>query len=295
MTTSPAPRPIAIALILLAFVVEGCTTIKAGPGGARDGSVASLPARDTLVSLPRPPIVLAENRDTLAIARLTATRTRWSELYDRTDARPLDVEQMPFLTRTRDGRRFLAATGARALARGEPAASCPVIGVAEAPQGTPLPAVATEAISSCLAALPPGQAGCGCRLAAVNGYLTVPQEEMGFATGATARLSVPALDRDQLLVADDIGAGAPVVLRGPTGPVGAVRRLQGEAVKVSLAGVANPFHGRAIPVGFRRGRIAERIYATDPEGRRLVLLIGFEPDELARGAGAWLAWPKMPV
>jgi hypothetical protein len=69
--------------------------------------------------------------------------------------------------------------------------------------------------------------------------------------------------------------------------------VHGENDSVTLSFLSNERHfdGFRIPVGFRRGRIAERIYLADADGNRLSLLIGFEPDELAGRAGAWLAWP----
>lgn len=52
-----------------------------------------------------------------------------------------------------------------------------------------------------------------------------------------------------------------------------------------------PFRGTAIEVGWRRGRIAQRLYLQDAAGRRVSLLLGFPPDDLAAYAAAWLAFP----
>ena len=63
------------------------------------------------------------------------------------------------------------------------------------------------------------------------------------------------------------------------------------AVTLDLLKTGSKFTGRSIPVGFRRGRVAERIYVSDSEGHHLTVLVGFAPGELADTAAAWLAWP----
>lgn len=51
------------------------------------------------------------------------------------------------------------------------------------------------------------------------------------------------------------------------------------------------FTGAAIDVGWRRGRIARRLYLQDAAGRRISLLLGFTPEDLEDYAAAWLAFP----
>jgi hypothetical protein len=98
-----------------------------------------------------------------------------------------------------------------------------------------------------------------------------------------------SLGIDLLLVAEETGAGE-AILRDLRGPVAHLARGENNRVTLNFLPTGRQFDGYRIPVGFRRGRIAERIYAIDADGNRLSLLIGFEPDELASGAGAWLAW-----
>jgi hypothetical protein len=50
------------------------------------------------------------------------------------------------------------------------------------------------------------------------------------------------------------------------------------------------YHGRWVPEGFRRGRLAEKLYLTDEAGERLIALIGYSPAELADREGELAAW-----
>lgn len=243
--------------------------------------------RANLVTLPRPPIIAAPDAEGLSLARLTAQRTRWADLYRRPDARLVSVDALPFLYRTAEGQRFLEAEVPRAIARGEPPEICPATVTTTDAPGIALPDLAEQTLDRCLARLR-DHPGCGCRLLAIGDFLTVPREEMSFATGTTARLRAPELGLDAVLVAEKTGERT-VLLRGLAGPVGEITRDEDRTVTVALRGLR--FTGRTIPVGYRRGRIAERIYATDASGRRLSLLIGFSPDELAKGAAGFLAWP----
>lgn len=276
-------------LILLASSLTACTR-EAPVAEVAIGAGAAVPfSGDRLVSLPRPPILAATDSETLTMARMNAERTSWEDLYQRREAQLVSVEALPFLQRSAEGRRFLAATGNRVIARGMPAEMCPATAVEIRPQPTSLETLVGQALSRCLDRLRPRHPDCGCRVVAVNDFLTVPREEMSYASGTTARLRVPALGLDEVLVAED--DGEMTLIRGLAGPVARIARLPGEGVRIDLVRQGRSFEGRSIPVGYRRGRIAERMYATDPSGARMSLLIGFSPDELAERAAAWLAWP----
>lgn len=243
-----------------------------------------------MIVLDRPPIIAAQRPEELVLAARAAEGADPAELIARPSSRWVRVDALPYLTQTEAGRRFLAAAMPRALARGMPAEFCPAAETAAAP-GAGRAEAARAALQGCLAGLGPGHEECGCRVVALDQVVTVPREEMVYATGVSARMRVPGLGLDLMLVAEDAAAGE-TVLRDLVGPVARIEHGPGDAVTVVFARSDRRFEGFRIPVGFRRGRLAERIYALDGEGTRLSLLIGFEPDELAGHAAAWLAWPK---
>lgn len=259
------------------------------------------PAQDIeqqrVIVLERPPIIAVQGREEMPLAIRAAERADPDELFGRQDARRVGVDALPFLTRTEAGRRFLGAARPRALARGMPPQFCPAVAAAEGPSdkapGAGRAAAVEAVLGSCLDRLGPAREGCGCRVIALDDVLAVPREEVAYATGVSARLQVPELGLDLLLVAEDVpGAPGEVLLRGLGGPLARVVPGPEESVTVKLLDQDRRFEGYRIPVGFRRGRLAERIYATDAAGHRLRLLIGFDPAELADHAGAWLAWPR---
>ena len=319
--------------------------------GCGDGPLEAVSAREPMeerlhlqrmLVLERPPVIAVQGPAEMPLATRAAGGADAGELERRAGARWVTTDALPFLTQTQAGRAFLAAEGPRALARGDPAEFCPAVAVAGTGAGAtgrgtaPVEGaraqaagagVARRAIAGCLDQLGPDDAGCGCRVIALGDVVTVPRDEMAYATGVSARMRVPAHGIDLVLVAEDLPAaaaakaaaeaaaetaaeaggdvsgddsgdisGEATLLRDLAGPVAWLIDEPGDRVAVIFAETAGPlagrrFEGRGIPVGFRRGRLARRIYATDAEGSRLSLLVGFEPSELAGRAGAWLAWP----
>ena len=243
-----------------------------------------------MVVLSHPPIIAATRPEDLPVALRIAERSDPAELSRRESARWIGVDALPFLTSTESGRRFLAAAAPRALARGMPPELCPVAVAAKGAPGTSRAEVAGQALQKCLAQLGPARPGCGCRIVALDDLVTVPREDLAYATGTSARMRSASLGIDLLLVAEEVSGGG-TLLRDLHGPVARLVRGENDAVTLSFHATGRRFDGFRIPVGFRRGRIAERIYVVDADGNRLSLLIGFEPGELADRAGAWLAWP----
>ena len=276
-----------IASFLLIAALGGCS-------GANSGtSVAPAPPLNTFIVVDAPPIVEAQNREQMALALLQAGRIDPDRLLSRADAQRVPVTQLPYLARTPVGQAFLDLSAPRAIARGSPPEACPATGIAGGEEAAGIRTTAAGlAIGRCLDALPPEHEICGCRVLALDNVLTVPREEMSYAEGTAARLISEELGINTLLVAEATANGD-VVLRDLRGRVGVLRRLGGERVEVELAGApAAVLEGRAVPVGFRRGRLAERILLNDPEGRRAHLLIGFSPEELETLAGLPLREPE---
>lgn len=243
-----------------------------------------------MIVLENPPVIAADDAADLAEAANVAERADPDLLGGRLEARRVRVDALPYLIGSVEGQRFLQATGPRAIARGDPALSCPAIGISLPTEPTSRAALARAALSDCTADLPADAADCGCRLVAIDTLVTVRRDALAYATGSSARLSIPAQRVDRLLVAEEDGPGR-LLLRDLTGKIASVTAVAGEEVVIEFES-GQRFTGRRLKVGFRRGRLAERIYAEDEDGQRLSLLIGFEPDELADQAGAWLAWPK---
>ncbi len=286
-------------LALFALVLAACDGADARRESARPRSGDALLAQLMVVSEVGAQTVVSDP-ESLTRAERFADTLDAATLLRRDTTRRERADSLPWLIGSETGRRFLAAGSPRALARGAPADACPASGVASAEDlarpGAPPPRraeVARRALELCLDALPrrPDTESCGCELLALDNVVTVPREELAYATGVTARVEIPALGLDGVLVAEDEPGGG-ALLRGLAGDVGRLARLGENRARLTLVHGGGVFEGRREAVGFRRGRLAERLYLTDPAGRRAVVLIGFPPAELAESAGAALAWPS---
>ncbi|MEM0944741.1 MAG: hypothetical protein AAGI70_12440, partial [Pseudomonadota bacterium] len=266
-----------------AAIVAACMT---GPqSGSNRPQITAAWHQQRMILLESPPQIASAGVEDLDGARLAARRADPARLAERAEAERVQVDQLAYLIGSAEGQAFLRSPGPRALARGNPAAICPAIGLASLPGGN-REEVAAAALGQCLADLGESRPDCGCQVLALDTVVTVPREELAYATGATARLRLGG--QDSVLVAEETGPGE-ILLRSLIGPVAQVTRLEGGQARITF-GPDEVYEGQRLREGFRRGRLAERIYAEGPRGR-LTLLIGFEPDELAAQAGAWLAWP----
>ncbi|MEL6278684.1 MAG: hypothetical protein AAF661_06435 [Pseudomonadota bacterium] len=236
--------------------------------------------------------------DAAALSR-GATAERLSALATRRRAETFSGAELPFFFESEIGRAYLTAGAGRAIARGEPSESCPAFGVAL--QQISPEAAAQEALNRCLANRAADTADrCGCRLLAAGSILFGEREEFAHARGVNARLISLEGAFDVTLVAEqkleerpaadlERGVGETVWLLGPSGPAAAVELSpDGDASLIILTGPSDAlqtvktYTGRWDSEGYRRGRIATQIGVRDEQGRRAVLLIGYEPEELAR-------------
>lgn len=202
------------------------------------------------------------------------------------------LAEAPFLQGSPAGRAYLATAAPKALARGEPPGQCYGLGLATGPDAP------AEALRRCFAEMAedPREAGCGCRLLAIDDILLAERAAFAYAPGVSGRLLGPEAPQSGALVVaerpSEREGAALAAFFGFDGPV-AVAELgaDGEAILL-LPGDAGPYRGARERWGWRRGRLTERLLLSSPEGRRLIALIGFEPADIAAEGPALGAWPR---
>lgn len=277
---------------LVALALSACGVLPPLPERTRlDASDIGL---RTLTQPPRPPEIVARSGADLAAASSAASAERLGELASRERARRRPGPELAFFFESEIGRAYLAGGLGRALARGEPAAVCPAFGAALDRPSTR--DAARLALERCLASRPRGTEGaCGCRLIAAGSVLLAEPEAFDYARAVSAHLVGGAEAGgpfDVALVAegpDPAGDGAPrrLALRGVAGPVGELV-IRDETEAILTIGQAE-YRGQWRAEGRRRGRLAGFAGLSDAKGRRLALLIGYEPAELETRQAALVA------
>ena len=251
------------------------------PQGGGAGAARQLVDSARFAAAPAPPRLAAASRAEVAEAAAGVAHLTAEAALERRGARLIEVSEIPYLRASAVGAGFLAGATPRALARGEPPASCPA--AAAATGATSRPEAARAALQGCFDRLEARGASpaCGCRIAALDNILLDRRESFAFAPAVSAHLiGQTAADRaPTLLVAEALPSedGAErVLLRDAGGEVGRIV-LAGETAALTLAAAPDRrYVGDRRPFGFRRGRIAERLSLTDQDGRRLDVLIGVE-------------------
>lgn len=273
----------ALALLVVATSsFFACSPIAEAPfGGRRPGDDARFAAT------PAPPRLAAATRANIDdVARGVANLTD-DTIMGRRGVRLIEVSEIPYLRASPVGALFLAGAPARALARGEPAASCPA--ATEAVGAPDRPEAARRALEACFDQLEArgADAACGCRIEAVDSILLDRREAFAFAPAVSAlMIGAPGAARSSsLLVAEalpPLDGAERVLLRDAAGEVGRLV-LDGPDAALVLTGEPDRlFTGAREPFGFRRGRIAERLRLADAGGRRLDVLIGVEERDVFR-------------
>ena len=275
-------------LIVLGMVTGGC----ADSPVARDRAATG---RLLLLSAP-PDISVGQDgpsrRDSAMLSELdgmqTAPNGRW-----------IEASSAALLYNTGWGRAFLAAPDGRALAIGAPAQECPGIGVVAGGPETPRSVVAGAALEQCLTSLSrAGATNCGCRLLALDDTLLAPLEAFAHAPGVSARLvglggdagRGPLVARESREIAAD--GSIRVLFSSVEGPVAAAALFPDGRAVMELTDSGAVFEGERDLRGWRRGRLTERLLLRSPDGRRVIALIGFEPEDYAREGLALARWPR---
>lgn len=288
---APYSRRIMFSIPAAALLLTGC----AG-GGA--GSVGGEPVDlglQRLVLPAAPPRIEAQDAEGVDRAMRLVERYDRHKLEEQRRTRLIEAVQTPLLYEAPAGRRFLSAPGARALAIGDPPEMCPAIGLATSPAPAPRAETAAKALNQCLErlALSHSSAECACRLVALDDTLLAEQTAFSYARGVAARFIGGQGALATTLVAEERpeedGSGdVRIWFLDAVGPK-AVARLT-EAGKAELAVLEGDngaltasryYRGRWESEGFRRGRLAEKLYLKDEDGDRLIALIGYSPAELA--------------
>jgi hypothetical protein len=285
-----------VARIGLVLALAGCATV---PVSERVGVE---PATRLLAPV-SPPVIEAKGVEDLVQARQIADLATYARIAERPRSRPVEAARLPFLSEAPVAQAFLSGDGPRALARGEPSNICPAIGLAAPGEAASNGAAAELALRRCLSELSDVDGDCGCRVLALGDVLTAPPAEFVYAPGVSARL-IRLDDGDEAtLVAEerqrsDGPEGVRLWFLAADGPRAVGDLGEDGRAEVTLLqnrdGVLTPvrrYQGRRQIEGYRRGRLAERLYLRDDDGNRMIALIGYEPSEFSERAKDLRAWP----
>lgn len=261
--------------LVAAYVLASCAA-PSGPTpdprltGPRDGDL------QRILASPRPPLVVATPSQPAQLSPRSMARLTPEALSEQRGTRLVQIAAVPLLRSTQEGAAFLSAQGHRALAQGEPTASCPALSVA--PPGAPTAFAATQAsLTLCLDVLARrgAPATCGCRLIALDNALMAPLGRFSFAPAVSA-LMIKGRKATRLIAEAEVQGDVAITrLRDAAGEIGVLSAASAsDEVAAIIDGVV--YIGTRAPFGFRRGRLAERITLTGEDGERLSLLVGVE-------------------
>jgi len=270
------------------------------PAGSRAPGIVNSTPRGTLDSRdlaqrvlvrPRPPKIIAQDFGELPEALTYAARSATGDAERVRGARWTEAAQIGLLFGSPEGKAYLAGKQGRALVRGEPMESCPILDVALAPTDDQATEGAMRACLNEAAAM----ADCGCRLIARGDYMLAKRDEFAYAIGVGTTV-IDQTDGSTMTYASEerIVEGRPgsrhVWLLGVNGPVGLLQVEPDGRAAMTVNATGRKYTGLHKADGFRRGRIARRAYLTGENGRNLVVLVGYEDTEFKDNRTQLTAW-----
>lgn len=261
--------------------------VQASPVNTLSGAAV----RQRFLSQPRPAEIVVKDYSDLDEALIYAQRATAGNPSRLRGARWIEAAQIGLLFGSPEGKAYLSAPAGRALVRGEPAESCPSLHVATAATDDQ----ATDgALRSCLREMS-ARAECGCRVIARADRLLAPSDDFQYAIGVAGRIIDPATQRELRLTAEErMIEGRPGARRlwllGVGGPFGMLQVEPDGRAALIVSANGKRYDGTHRADGFRRGRVARRAYLTAKDGRRMVVLVGYEDTEMKENRAALAAW-----
>ncbi len=275
------------------FAQSGGGIVQSSPVNSLTGSAI----QQRLFSVPRPAEIVVNDISDLEESLLYAQRATDADPKKQNGGKWIEAAQIGLLFGAPEGKAFLTAPAGRALVRGEPAESCPALHVATAQTD----AEATEgAFRACLRQVSQRE-GCGCRVIARADRLLAERDDFQYAIGVSSLLVDPATGRQVLMTSEErVIEGRPDVRRlwmlGAAGPIGMLQIERDGRAAFVFSETGKRYDGSHFEDGFRRGRVARRAYLTAKDGKRLVVLVGFEEEELKENSDTLFAWnPSGPL